>query len=131
MFKVLCTRVLFGLPAVLSVLSTTPASTAQERSQKTNASERTTVNDKDLTAFVRAYVAYHKTRQIYEPRLVKAKDPKEKAMIQREGDAKVTQALERFGLTPQSYNQLFQAINRDEGLRQKALNLIHAERNKP
>jgi len=73
-------------------------------------------------------VAYQKLRQTYEPRLGKIQDPKEKQKLQQEGDAKVKEALEKHGLTPQSYNRLFAAVNGNEQLRQKALKLINEER---
>ena len=73
-------------------------------------------------------MAYQKLRQTYEPRLNRAKDPKEKEQIQREGDLKVKEALEKQGLTPQSYNRLFAVVNGNEQLRQKALKVINEER---
>ena len=92
--------------------------------------EQANVTDKDLKAFAKAYVEYHKIRQNYEPRLDRTKDEKEKQKLQREGDDKVKQALERQGLTPQSYNRLFVTINNNQQLRQKALTLITEERKK-
>ena len=58
------------------------------------------------------------------------KNEKEKEKLQREGDNKVKQALEKQGLTPQSYNRLFVAVNNSQQLRQKTLALISEERKK-
>jgi hypothetical protein len=55
--------------------------------------EQANVTDKDLRAFAKAYVEYHNIRQNYEPRLNSTKDEKEK--LQREGDNKVKQVLEK------------------------------------
>jgi predicted ATPase with chaperone activity len=92
--------------------------------------ESSNVSDKELRAFAKAYVEYHKIRQNYEPKMNNTRDEKEKLNIQREGDDKVKQALEKQGLTPQGYNRLFAAVNGNPQLRQKALTLINDERKK-
>jgi hypothetical protein len=92
--------------------------------------EQTKVSDSELKAFIKAYVAYHRIRQSYETKMAAAKDQKAKEQLQREGDDKVKQALQQQGLTPQSYNRLFVAVNNNPQLRQKALALISEERGK-
>jgi Domain of unknown function (DUF4168) len=92
--------------------------------------EPSNVSDKELRAFAKAYVEYQKIRQSYEPKMNNTRDEKEKLKIQREGDDKVKQALEKQGLTPQGYNRLFAAVNGNPQLRQKALTLINDERKK-
>jgi hypothetical protein len=92
--------------------------------------ESSNVSDKELRAFAKAYVEYQKIRQSYEPKMNNTRDEKEKLKIQREGDDKVKQALEKQGLTPQGYNRLFAAVNGNPQLRQKALTLINDERKK-
>ena len=121
-----CSSALIGL-LFLSFPSITHA---QDLPKQTQSAEPTKLSDKDLRVFAKAYVAYQKLRQTYEPRLNRAKDPKEKEQIQREGDLKVKEALEKQGLTPQSYNWLFAAVNGNEQLRQKALKLINEERSR-
>ena len=101
---------------------------AQDLPKQSQSAEPTKLSDKDLIVFAKVYVAYQKLRQTYEPRLNRAKDPREKEQIQREGDLKVREALEEHGLTPQSYNRLFAAVNGNEQLRQKALKVINEER---
>jgi hypothetical protein len=113
----------FSLPAV-------PAWSADASPKQTSPAEPTNVSDKDLRAFVKAYVEYQKIRQNYEPKMNNTRDEKEKQKIQREGDDKVKQALEKQGLTPQAYNRLFVAVNGNPQLRQKALALINDERKK-
>ena len=88
------------------------------------------VSDRELKAFVKAYVEYQKIRQNYEGRIASTKDEREKQRLQREGDDKVKQVLQKQGLTPQSYNRLFAAVNNNQQLRQKALTLISEERSK-
>jgi hypothetical protein len=75
-------------------------------------------------------VEYQKIRQDYEPKLNNTRDEKERVKIQREGDDKVKQALDKQGLSPQGYNRIFVAVNGNPQLRQKALALIGDERKK-
>jgi hypothetical protein len=112
-----------GLPAAA-------AWSADVTPRQPSSAEPTNVSDKDLRAFVKAYVEYQKIRQNYEPKMNNTRDEKEKQRIQREGDDKVKQALEKQGLTPQAYNRLFAAVNGNPQLRQKALALINDERKK-
>jgi Domain of unknown function (DUF4168) len=119
------------LALLLSVnLSAVPAWSADASPKQTSPAEPTNISDKDLRAFVKAYVEYQKIRQSYEPKMNNTRDEKEKQKIQREGDDKVKQALEKQGLTPQAYNRLFAAVNGNPQLRQKALALINDERKK-
>jgi len=121
-----CSAALIGL-----LFLSFPSSThAQDLPKQTPSAEPTKLSDKDLRAFAKAYVEYQKLRQTYEPRINRAQDPKEKEQIQREGDLKVKEALEKHGLTPQSYNRLFAAVNGNEQLRQKALKAINEERSR-
>jgi len=121
-----CFAALIGL----MLLSLPPIIRAQDPPKQTSSAEPAKLSDKDIRAFAKAYVAYQKLRQTYEPRLGKIQDPKEKQKLQQEGDAKVKAALEQQGLTPQSYNRLFAAVNSNEQLRQKALKLINEERSR-
>ncbi|HYA29378.1 MAG TPA: DUF4168 domain-containing protein [Acidobacteriota bacterium] len=130
MLDISLNRMVLSAMAVLWVASARPLTIAQESSHRESASGLARVNDKDLRAFVHAYVEYHRIRQTYEAELAKVHDPKERAKIQGEGDAKVRQILERQNLTPESYNRLFSAVNGNEQLRRKTLKLIEEERNR-
>ena len=123
-------RALIGVLAVCSVIAVAAPLSAQESRERTQAAGPSTVSDKNLKAFANAYAEYHKIRQTYEARLGKVQDPKEREKIQREGDSKVTQALEQQKLTPESYNRLFTTVNGDEQLRRKVLKWIDEERNR-
>lgn len=119
------------LALLLSVsLPAVPAWSSDASPKQASPAGQTNVSDKDLRAFVKAYVEYQKIRQNYEPKMNNTRDEKEKQKIQREGDDKVKQALEKQGLTPQAYNRLFAAVNGNPQLRQKALALINDERKK-
>jgi len=107
-----------------------PFARAQELPKQDSGSvKQTTVSDKDLRAFAKAYVEYQKIREIYEPRIDKAQGANEKQRIQREGDSKVKEALEKQRLSAQAYNQIFTAINGNDQLKEKALKLIKEELN--
>jgi Domain of unknown function (DUF4168) len=118
------------LALLVSISSAAPAWSGEAPPKQTSPAEPSNVSDKDLRAFVKAYVEYQKIRQNYEPKMNSTRDEKEKQKIQREGDDKVRQALEQQGLTPQAYNRLFAAVNGNPQLRQKALALINDERKK-
>jgi hypothetical protein len=127
MFNFFSSRVWFGAVAVLVGLGITAPAVAQE-SKQASAPAQKNFSDKDLKSFAKAYVEYHRIRQTYETRLNNIQDPKEKEKIQREGDSKVSKALEKQGLTPDSYNRLFAAVNNNEQLRKKTLKMIEEER---
>jgi hypothetical protein len=127
--KLIHVRVLIAAAALASaILVVGPKWSAQAASTEGKAPAPSRVSDKDLKAFAKAYVEYHKIKQTYEPKLRATKDDKAKAKVEKEGNEKVRRVLEKQGLTPQKYNQLFAAVNRDPQLREKALDLIEAER---
>lgn len=110
----------------LSVLFYPYAARSQEAPKKQES--RPQVSDKELRAFVKAYVEYHKIRQEYEPALKKAKNSEQAKKIQDEANSKIEKALHKQGLDATAYNRLFSAVNADEKLRQDALKLIEKER---
>lgn len=127
--KLIHVKFLIVAALLMSVsLAVIPQWSAQAASTERNAPAPSKVSDKELKAFAKAYVAYHRIRRTYEPKLRETKNEKVKAEIEKEGNEKVRRVLEQQGLTPQKYNQLFAAVNRDPQLREKALGLIEAER---
>jgi len=130
MFDIFRNREVVGLLAVFGVMAVTSTLSAQEAREQTQAADPSSVSDKNLKAFANAYVEYHKIRQSYEARIGKVQDPKEREKLQREGDSKVKQVLEKQKLTPESYNRFFTAVNGNEQLRRKALKLIDEERHR-
>lgn len=116
-----------GLGVLMAIGGASAATAASAQEPKPVVAQKN-VSDKELQNFAKAYVAYHKIRQSYESRLSTVQDPKEREKIQREGDAKVSQALQKQGLTPDSYNRVFAAVNNNEQLRKRALKLIDEER---
>ena len=103
------------------------AISAQQRPNLHQINQAVGVSDKDLEAFAKSYIEFHKIRAEYEPALLGATDPEEKGKLEREAVAKFGKAAEKNGLTLESYVRLFQAINADEQLREKTLRLIKEE----
>jgi hypothetical protein len=101
-----------------------------EAPKKQDAGEGIALSDKELNAFVKAYVEYQKIRLSYGPVLEKSKDPKEKKRIQDEANTKVRQALDRHRLTSERYNRIFASVNGNEELRKKILKKVEEERKK-
>jgi uncharacterized protein DUF4168 len=130
MFNFPAIRLALAAVIASSILCVMPLLVAQEQSMQAPAGPQANMSDKDLKAFAKAYVEYHKIRQTYGAQLSEAQDPKEKELIQHEGNSKAKAVLEKQGLTAQSYNRLFTSVNGNQQVRQRALKLIDEERNR-
>ena len=87
-----------------------------------------TVSDRDLTAFVKAYVEYQKIRSSYGPALERANTVEQKKQIEQEANAKVKRSLDANGLSAERYNRIFATVNGNEALRKKVLQRVEEER---
>lgn len=108
---------------------TTPAESA-EQPKSAAAGPATTISEKDLNAFVKAYVDYQNIRARYGPALERAPDPEQKKRIEQEANTKAKQSLDAHGLTSERYNKIFAAVNGNEELRQRVLRQVENERRK-
>jgi hypothetical protein len=106
------------------------AALAAETQKGPGAREETAVSDKELQAFVKAYVDYQKIRASYGPALDNAKDPQRKKQIEQEANTKVKQSLDTQGLTAERYNRIFAQVNSNEPLRKRVLKQVEDERKK-
>jgi Domain of unknown function (DUF4168) len=113
------------LAGALSVIG--PARAAETPTRR---SEASTLSDKELKAFVKAYVDYQRIRSTYGPALERAKDPAQKRQIEQEANAKIKRSLDAQGLSPARYNQIFAQVNSNEPLRKKVLKQVEEERRK-
>ncbi len=86
------------------------------------------ISDRELSAFVKAYVDYKRIQAEYGTALAKEKDPARKKQLEREANGKVKRSLDANGLTPERYNRIFATVNRDESLRKKVLKQVEEER---
>ena len=91
---------------------------------------QTTISDKELLAFAKAYVAVQQIRSQYEPPLQKTKDSKESQRLQQEANAKIKKTLDKEGLTIDRYNKIYSTVNANEELRRKTLKMVEQERKK-
>jgi hypothetical protein len=92
--------------------------------------EKTDFVSERLQAFARTYVAIRKLIEEYEPPLQERRKSDQVRKLEREAAAKVEQALDQYGFTPDSFQKTFALVNADDELRSKALELIAAEREK-
>jgi uncharacterized protein DUF4168 len=103
---------------------------AQEKPALQQPSAQTEIGDRELRAFARSYLEFHKIRAEYEPALNQARDPQAQGKIEQEALAKFDRAVQQQGLTLESYFRLYQTVNANEHIREKAIKLIDEERKK-
>jgi len=103
---------------------------AADKPTKERRGAETTISEKELNAFAKAYVDYQKIRSSYGPALESAKDPQQKKRIEHEANTKVKESLDTAGLTPERYNEIFATVNGNEQLRKKVLKKVENERRK-
>ena len=92
------------------------------------AENQTNISDAELRGFVRAYVDNQKIRQEYEPPLRDNTDPQKGQQLQDRANAELKKSLAKQNLTVETYNRIYNRINSDEALREKALKRIEEER---
>jgi hypothetical protein len=109
-------------------MGATSVSYGADQPRQSVASEANKVSDKELSAFVKAYVDYQKIRASYTPVLEKTSDTGRKKQIEQEANEKVKQSLNSSGLSAQRYNQIFSTVNADPQLRQKVLKQVEQQR---
>jgi len=117
-------KVAVGL--VVAILYGAGAATAGQAPVKP--SDASGLSDKELKAFVKAYVDYQKIRQSYAPAFEQAKDPGRKKQIEQEANAKIKSSLDAQGLSVTRYNQIFAEVNSNPPLRKKVLRQVEEER---
>lgn len=109
-------------------MGATAVSYSADQPRQSPSSEASKVSDKELSAFVKAYVDYQKIRASYTPVLEKTDDSGRKKQIEQEANEKVKRSLDSNGLSAQRYNQIFAAVNADPQLRQKVLKQVEQQR---
>ena len=102
----------------------------QQTAPSTASADRENISDGELRAFVKAYVENQKIRQKYEPTLENNTDPQKNREIQERANAELKKSLAKQNLTVEQYNKIYNRINSDERLREKALKLVEEERKK-
>lgn len=110
-------------------LSAAPA-LAQDKPSPQQSAKQTEIGDKELRAFAKSYLEFHKIRAEYEPALNQARNTQEQRKIEQEALAKFDKAVQNQGLTLEGYFRMYQTVNANEQTREKAIQLIEEERKK-
>lgn len=82
--------------------------------------------DADLKSFGAAMTEVQKINGEYSPKLAGADGPT-KATVQKEMISKMGAAVQATGLTPEKYNQMSAAVQKDSALRQRLTQVLNAE----
>ena len=82
--------------------------------------------DADLKSFGAAMTEVQKINGEYSPKLAGADGPT-KATVQKEMISKMGAAVQASGLTPDKYNQMSAAVQKDNALRQRLTQVLNAE----
>lgn len=82
--------------------------------------------DADLKSFGAAMTEVQKINGEYSPKLAGADGPT-KATVQKEMISKMGAAVQASGLTPDKYNQMSAAVQKDSALRQRLTQVLNAE----
>jgi hypothetical protein len=101
---------------------------AQDKARDQQPSQQSEISDKELKAFAKAYVEFHKIRSAYENSLDDVGNRQEQTKAQHEALIKIDKALEKQGLKLDALYRIFKAVNADEKLHAKAMKLIEEER---
>jgi hypothetical protein len=107
-----------------------PEGPSQELTMEQRPGETTDFVSERLQAFARTYVAIRRLIEEYDPPLGAGRKTEQAQRLEREALAKVEQTLDVHGFTPDSFQRTFALVNADDELRNKALELIAAEREK-
>jgi len=109
-FAIIC--LLFGSGGLGSTQQTAPSAANADQEN---------ISDGELRAFVKAYVDNQKIRHT---------DTQKNREIQERANADLQKSLAKQNLTVDQYNRIYNRINSDERLREKALKLVEEERKK-
>ena len=82
--------------------------------------------DADLKSFGAAMTEVQKINGEYSPKLAGADGPT-KATVQKEMIGKMGAAVQATGLSPEKYNQMSAAVQKDSALRQRLTQVLNAE----
>ena len=110
------------------ILGNVTTAFSQQSPKAQPGSQQATVNEKELKAFVKAYVETQRIRQQYEPALGKNKDAEKDRLIENKANDELKKNLAKQNLTVEQYNRIFNQVNSNEALRRKTLKLVEEER---
>ena len=110
------------------LLTLAVAGSAQQPSKPQTEDQQANISDRDLAAFVKAYVENQNIRLEYEPTLRNSTDAKTRQEIQDQANEELKKSLAKQNISVEKYNTIYKRINSDEQLRAKVLQLVEEER---
>lgn len=113
-----------GLFGALACASIAQAQTAPAPTPSAPATSGFT--DEDLKSFGGAMTEVQKINAEYTPKMAGADGPT-KTTLQKEMIGKMGAAVQASGLTPQKYNEISTAVQKDNALRQRLTEVLNAE----
>jgi hypothetical protein len=112
-------------------LATTPVSLAQRAQQAQPAPQtpapQTTVTDEEIETFATIYVDLLDTAAKFEAELQSAQTEEQALAIRERVEAESIAKVAQRGWTPEKFNSVGDAINRDPALTEKAVKAIEAK----
>lgn len=118
-----------GLSVVLAVLLCTGQSLAQEGQQEGQAegysqAQEADFSDNELQKFARSYLQIQDIQQEYSDALSQMSDEQEAQELQEKYTQKMVDVVRQEGLSVEEYNQIGQAMNSSEEVRNKIEGMV-------
>ncbi len=86
-------------------------------------------SNEDIANAAGAYIDIINVREVYQERFDAADDPSAMEDLQMEANLRIMQALEDNGIDAETYNDLIDAAQEDDGLMEALLNEIDRQEN--
>jgi len=112
-------KTFFSFAIIGFLLGSGGLGSTQQTAPSTANADQENISDGELRAFVKAYVDNQNST-----------DPEKNQEIQERANAELKKSLAKQNLTVDQYNRVYNRINSDERLREKALKLVEEERKK-
>lgn len=113
---------------LMATVSTLSAQDQEGQSQQQNMTQQSDqsaepieVSDAELDKVAKAYVQITEIRGKFQESLSEVSDPEEAQLLQEEAGEKMVEAVQDNGLDVQKYNEVMEAAQVDEELREKLL----------
>ena len=116
----------FGCASIAQAQTAAPAPAAPTTPATPAAPATGGFTDEELKAFGTAMTEVSKLNAEYSPKMVGADGPT-KIAVQKEMIAKMGAAVTASGLSPQKYNDISTAVQKDTSLRQRLTEVLNAQ----
>jgi hypothetical protein len=116
--------------AIAVALVATPASFAQQPPEAPSTrppSASVTVSDADIETFANIYADLRQTASRFQAEMESARTEEQALEIRARAQSESVAKVEQHGWTPEKFNSVSEAIDRDPALTEKAVNLIEAK----